>query len=90
MLVSVKFQTKVSDKQPLIFTGERSDKPETIVLRGVAYYEPWLKIKVDDNNEGWVFGGAVKRKDEEKGNAEMTATKFDFEKFGQFNLSSWK
>lgn len=81
--------TKVSVKQPLVFTGERSDKPETIVLRGVAYYEPWLKIKVD-GKEGWVFGGAVKREGEEKGNAEMTAKKFDFEKFGQFDLASWK
>lgn len=85
-----KVVTKVSDKQPLVFTGERSDKAETIVLRGVAYYEPWLKIKVDENNEGWVFGGAVKREGEEKGNAEMTAKKFNFENFGQFDLSSWK
>lgn len=84
-----KVVTKVSDKQPLVFTGERSDKVETIVLRGVAYYEPWLKVRVD-GKEGWVFGGAVKREGEEKGNDEITATKFNFEKFGQFDLSSWR
>lgn len=84
-----KIVTKVSDKQELVFTGERSGEAETIVLRGVAYYEPWLKIQVD-GREGWVFGGAVKREGEEKGNAEMTAKKFNFEKFGQFDLASWK
>ena len=74
----------------LQFTGEKSPKTETIVLRGVAYDEPWLKIKMVDGQEGWVFGGAVKREDEQKGNAPITALAFEFPHFGKFDLKNWR
>lgn len=81
---------RVKPNEPLTFTGERSPKPETIVLRGVAYHEPWLKITTADRKDGWVFGGAVKRKDQLKGNAALSDTKFEFPVFGFFDLSKWE
>ncbi|MFK8007714.1 MAG: SH3 domain-containing protein [Saprospiraceae bacterium] len=82
--------TAVESNDALKFTGEQSDQIEEIVLRGVAYDEPWLKIITPDDKEGWVYGGAVKRKSESKGNAPITDTKFDFPHFGNFDLSTWK
>ncbi len=80
----------VNSDDVLEFTGEKSEQNETIVLRGVAYDEPWLKVVTADQKEGWVFGGAVKRKDETKGNNVISDEKFDFPHFGKFDLSGWK
>ena len=80
----------VSSKDKLVYAGEKSDKNDVIVLRGKAYDEPWLKVKTPDGKEGWVFGGAVKRKDEEKGNDLITDKKFSFPYFGTYDLSEWK
>ena len=79
----------VQSDEALEFTGDRSDNSETIVLRGVAYNEPWLKVITKDGQEGWVFGGAVKRKDETKGNEIIDDNGFDFPHFGRFNLRTW-
>jgi len=81
---------RVRPNEPLTFTGEQSPQKETIVLRGVAYHEPWLKISTADRKDGWVFGGALKRKDELKGNAALGDTKFSFPVFGSFDLSDWE
>jgi len=80
----------VDSNDALEFSGERSKEKETIVLRGVAYEDSWLKVITLDKKEGWVFGGAVKEKEEKKGNAPITDTKFDFPHFGSFDLSQWK
>lgn len=80
----------VNSNDALEFTGEKSGNTETIVLRGVAYQDLWYKIITNDDQEGWVFGGAVKRKKEEKGNAPITETDFEFPHFGKFALSEWK
>ncbi len=72
------------------FTGIKSGDVETIVLRGVAYEDLWYKIVTADGQEGWVFGGAIKRKEESKGNTSITAIKFSFPHFGDFDLSTWK
>ncbi len=80
----------VTPADALIFKGEKSTTTETIVLRGVAYDEAWLKVSTPDQQTGWVFGGAVKRVDEQKGNAMITDLKFNFPKFGMFDLSNWE
>ncbi len=80
----------VTNKDALAFTGEQSEKTEEIVLRGVAYDEPWLKIITPDKTEGWVFGGAVVRLNQVRGNDPLTEEKFDFPYFGAFDLSTWK
>jgi hypothetical protein len=74
----------------LEFTGEQAEKLETIVLRGVAYQDTWLKVITPDGKEGWVFGGAVRREGEPKGNGPITDTEFDFPIFGKYDLSEWK
>lgn len=68
---------------------EQSATTEAIVLRGVLYDEPWIKVKTVAGEEGWVFGGAVKRKDELKGNAPIDEKKFRFPVFGEFDLNEW-
>ena len=40
--------------------GEVSDFTTRVQLRGIWFDEPWLKVKTDQNLEGWVYGGAVK------------------------------
>lgn len=80
----------VDSDAALEFTGVKSGDVETIVLRGVAYEDLWYKIVTEDGKEGWVFGGAVKRQDESKGNGSITDTKFAFPYFGDFDLSTWK
>lgn len=79
-----------SKNEPLQPTGKVSDQKETIVLRGVAYYEPWFEITTKDNKTGWVFGGTVKKKDEEKGNEIISDINFNFPYFGTYDLSTWK
>ncbi|WP_430409933.1 SH3 domain-containing protein [Kordia sp.] len=79
-----------TNKEPLTFTGIRSDNRDIIVLRGVAYQENWLKVTTTDNTEGWVFGGAVKKENERKGNAIITKDRFDFTHFGNFDLTTWE
>jgi hypothetical protein len=74
----------------LEFTGMQAEKLETIVLRGVAYQDTWLKVITPDGKEGWVFGGAVRREGEPKGNGPITDTEFDFPIFGKYDLSEWK
>lgn len=45
----------------LTFEGVASEKTEEIVLRGVKYNEPWLKMRTADGKEGWVYGGGVRK-----------------------------
>ncbi len=82
--------TEVKSETPLELTGAKSDKNDVIVLRGVAYDEPWLKVITPDKKEGWVYGGAVKREGEQKGNDIVDDNNFDFPHFGKFNLDEWK
>ncbi len=84
-----KVVARVKPNEPLTLTGETSPQPETIVLRGVAYKEPWYRITTADKKDGWVFGGAVKEKEAMKGNAPIKDELFDFPAFGYYNLSDW-
>ena len=74
----------------LALTDTKSEKMESIVLRGVAYHDYWYKVRTAEGKEGWIFGGAVKQKNEQKGNAILSKEKFDFPYFGAFDLSDWK
>lgn len=80
----------VNPATPLEITGTKTDYIETIVLRGVAYEDQWYKVVTPDKQEGWVFGGAVKQKNEKKGSPVLTDTQFGFSHFGEFNLVTWK
>ena len=78
-----------TSKDALEFTGTKSDAKETIVLRGVAYNENWLRVTTKDDKEGWVFGGAVTKEGDRKGNGINTKDIFDFPHFGNFDLTTW-
>ncbi|WP_298512221.1 SH3 domain-containing protein [uncultured Kordia sp.] len=78
-----------TSEDALEFTGTKSDTKEIIVLRGVAYDDYWMKVTTKDNKEGWVYGGAVQQKGDEKGNGIITDKQFDFAHFGKFDISSW-
>jgi len=82
--------TSVTPSDILTYMGEKSEKSNTIVLRGVAYQEPWLKVSTPKGVEGWVYGGAVKRRGEQKGNSPMDDFNFQFPYFGSYNLKDWK
>ncbi|WP_020571759.1 SH3 domain-containing protein [Neolewinella persica] len=76
--------------QPVTLSGEKTEKKETIVLRGIAYDDYWLKVTTKEETEGWVFAGALKREGEFKGNEVVTDTRFKFQAFGDYDLSQWK
>ena len=44
----------------LTFLGEISDFTDKILLRGIEYDDPWLKVQIKYGQEGWIYGGAVK------------------------------
>jgi hypothetical protein len=50
----------LKEGQALTFLNERSDFTEKISLRGTLFDEPWLKVKTNTGQEGWVYGGGVK------------------------------
>lgn len=85
-----KVVSKTRKGEVLTFTGEKSEEPETIVLRGVAYMDYWYMISTPDGSEGWIFGGAVKASDEDKGNPPISDSKFAFPYFGKFDLNEWE
>lgn len=80
---------RVLEGEALTYTGNKSANKETIVLRGVAYKEPWYEVMTKDNVKGWIFGGAVRQKDEQKGNKPPSDTKLYFPYFGTYDLSEW-
>ncbi|MEL7161813.1 MAG: SH3 domain-containing protein, partial [Bacteroidota bacterium] len=77
---------KLERRQPLTFTGEKSPRPETVVLRGLAFSEHWLKVSTKEGKEGWVHGGAVRPEGVKKGHPPISDKKFDFPAFGRFDL----
>ena len=80
----------VQSTDELLLTGEKSENKEEIVLRSAVYNDYFFEVKTADGKQGWVYGGAIKKENEKKGNAEITPTKFNFENFGEFDLSTWK
>lgn len=76
--------------QPVTVSGEKTDKKETIVLRGVAYDDYWIKVTTSDKTEGWVFAAALRREGEYKGNEVISDTRFNFQAFGEYDLSQWQ
>ena len=82
--------TTVDSKEAVEVLEDKTGERTTFVLRGGAYEDHWYKVKTKDGTEGWIFGGAVRHKDEKKGNELMNDEKFDFPYFGKFDLSTWK
>lgn len=85
----IKSIARAEYNQALQWTGEVSDDEDTFVFRGVAYQEPWYEVELDDGRKGWVFGGALKREGEEKGNPPFDEMSLAFDHFGRYNLNEW-
>jgi hypothetical protein len=51
--------TRLKKGTVLFDLGEVSEFTTRIQLRGIWFDEPWLKVKTQENLEGWVYGGAV-------------------------------
>lgn len=43
----------------LLFTNRISQFNTAIKLEGVAYNEPWLRVILEDNTMGWVYGACI-------------------------------
>lgn len=43
----------------LTFIGEYTVEPITVTVRGESVTEPFLRVRADNGDEGWVFGGLV-------------------------------
>lgn len=80
---------RVLENEPLLYLGESSSSQATVLLRGVAYREPWHKVKTKDGTEGWIFGGTVRRENEKKGNPVISETNLMFPYFGRYDLTEW-
>ncbi len=55
-----KIVVEVKEGTSFTYLNEKTDYKERINLRGTLFNEPWLKIKTQEGQEGWVYGGAVK------------------------------
>ena len=74
----------------LSLTGKESPEAESVILRGKLYREPWYEVTTEKDRKGWVFGGALKKQDEKKGNPPLSVTRFNYPYFGDFDLSRWE
>lgn len=63
------------------YLGESSRLLEEVTLRGKKIKAPWMKVRLPDGGEGWVFGGAI---EDEKAAAKAkasTGNAADYEKY---------
>lgn len=70
----------------VVFTGERTDELLKLDLRGQTFEAPWLKVKTSNGEEGWIFGGAVKRQGEDKG---VNRSSMSIGELTQLQLQQW-
>jgi len=88
--LNAKVVGKINPTDPLLKTGKTSADKVVIVLRGLAYKDYWYEVETPEHKTAWVFGGAIKSTNEEKGNPPNSELKFNFPSFGAFNLHNWK
>ncbi|MGB3800114.1 MAG: SH3 domain-containing protein [Lewinella sp.] len=81
--------TQVAAGTPLTYTGEASEESEVLVMRGIVFEEPWRQVRTADNQEGWVYGGAILRSEEQRVMGYRSPENFELPYFGAYNLSGW-
>lgn len=74
------------ENETVTFTGECTDELLKLDLRGQSFEEPWLKVKTSNGEEGWIFGGAVKRQGENKG---VKRSSMSIGELTQLQLQQW-
>jgi len=50
----------LDERERVRFLGEKSSFRSSVTLRGRKFASPWLKIKTEDGQVGWVYGGALR------------------------------
>ena len=50
---------RLPEKSVVIPTGEKTDLKQVVALRGLSYNEPWIEVKIDEVNSGWLYAGAI-------------------------------
>lgn len=51
--------TEIKGGEKIILTGEQSDTKIKVKLRGVDFEDVWVKVKLSEGNEGWIFKGML-------------------------------
>ncbi len=51
---------KVKEGDILIYLDKISDFSTPLMLRGITFNEPWLKVKNSEGQIGWIYAGCVK------------------------------
>lgn len=51
--------TRKSKGDSLLFTNKISDYNTPIKIEGIDYNEPWLRVILEGNKMGWVYGGNI-------------------------------
>ena len=52
--------TKLSKNQSVDWSGEVSSNHDEIVLKEIKFKTPWVKIKTQQQQEGWIYAAAAK------------------------------
>lgn len=55
-----KIVVELQEGDSMVFLKEQTDFTQKITLRGKSFDEPWLKIRTNKDQIGWVYGGGVK------------------------------
>jgi hypothetical protein len=50
---------EIKGGEKMELTGEQSDTKIKVKLRGVEFEDVWVKVKLKDGNEGWIFKGML-------------------------------
>ncbi len=80
---------QIEEGGPLLFLNEKTDSKERIKLRNRWFEEPWLKVRSEQGNEGWVFGGAVTDEAPKVDFSKMPYDECDAVHAKQGNYKSW-
>ncbi|MCH2045778.1 MAG: SH3 domain-containing protein [Saprospiraceae bacterium] len=52
--------SKLAEGTEVQFTGKRSREKASVKLRGAAYKDYWIKVRLEDGSKGWIYAAALK------------------------------
>lgn len=65
-----KFDSRVlrelSEGDTLFYLNEKTLEKTKLTLRDRTFNQPWLKVRLDNGQEGWVYGGGIRFPQNEK------------------------
>ncbi len=51
---------ELQEGEAVTYLNEKTDFTKKVNLRGTLFDEPWLKVRTEDQLEGWLYGGGVR------------------------------